>query len=80
MRYLKLPPKSKWKNNVHKPFRKDVITVVLMKCRSIRFSFLKFNWDTLSNLIGHLKKALLPKSVKIVDLWYFCKLILLPAE
>ena len=45
---------------------------------------LKFNWDTLSNLIGHLKKALLPKSVQIVDLWYFCKneiaLILLPAE
>ena len=28
----------------------------------------KFNWDTLSNLIGHLKKALLPKSVKIIDL------------
>ena len=76
MRYLKLPPKSKRKNNVHKPFRKDG--------RSTRFSFLKFNWDTLSNLIGHLKKALLPKSVKIVDLWYFCKneiaLILLLAE
>ena len=44
-----------------------------MKCRSTRFPFLKFNWDTFSNIIGHLKKALLPKSVKLIELWYFCE-------
>ena len=37
------------------------------------YPFVKFNWDTLSNLICHLKKALLPKSIKIIDLWYLSK-------
>ena len=72
---LKLPWKSKRRNNVHKPLH---MYVVLMKCLSthlwnlteIRFQILS---PQKSVKICHLKKALLPKSIKIIDLWYLSK-------